>query len=336
MADIREVAKRAGVSASTVSRALSGKIFVKEDTKKKIMEAVEALGYSPNRAAQGLKEGKSKTLGLIIPDITNPLYPKLVKAVEMKAAELDYTIILFDTDKEKKTEEKYLRSLPSHYVGGAIVVTASDDFSHVIELSKQNIPVVILNRDFDTTIHCITNDNEQGGYVLARHLLEHRHQHIACFQVDMDLQRYRQRFDGFIKAHKEFNQRVAKKLLVDKVETTEEAYDATRKLLALPNPPTAFVSFIDILTFGIYSAILDCGLRIPNDVSVVGFDDIDTSRHMIPPLTTYAHPVKDIADAALTTIDKAIVKNENLIGKPNVIVEGGLVSRRSVTYSRLM
>lgn len=88
MSDIREVAKRAGVSISTVSRALSGKIFVKEETKEKIMEAVAALGYVPNRAAQGLKEGKSNNIGLIIPDITNPLYPKLVKALEMRAAEL--------------------------------------------------------------------------------------------------------------------------------------------------------------------------------------------------------------------------------------------------------
>lgn len=336
MSDIREVAKRAGVSISTVSRALSGKIFVKEETKEKIMEAVAALGYVPNRAAQGLKEGKSNNIGLIIPDITNPLYPKLVKALEMRAAELGYTLILFDTDKDKKSEERYLRSLPSHYVGGAIVVTATDDFSHVAQLNEQNIPVVIVNRDFESSIHCVTNDNENGAYNVTRYLLEHRHKRIACFQVDMDLQRYRQRFDGFVKAHREFNVKVSKKLLVDKVETAEDAYHATRKLLAQPNPPTAFLSFIDIMTFGIYSAIFDQGLAIPNDISVAGFDDIDTSRHMSPPLTTYAHPVKDIADAALAAITEAIENDKLLTGRPNVVVEGSLIARRSVTYSRLM
>lgn len=336
MSDIREVARRAGVSTSTVSRALSGKIFVREETKKKIMAAVEALNYSPNRAAQGLKEGKSKTLGLIIPDITNPLYPKLVKAVEMRAAELGYTLILFDTDKDVKTEEKYLRALPSHYVGGAIVVTASDDFSHVAELASQNIPVVILNRDFDTDLQCVTNDNENGAYVVTRHLLEHGHKRIACFQVDTELQRYRQRSDGFTRAHQDFNQRIFKKLLVDKVDTAEQAYEATRRLLSQPGPPTAILSFIDVLTFGIYSAVLDCGLRIPDDISVAGFDDIDTSRHMIPPLTTYSHPVRTIADAALSAITAAVEKHESLTGRPNIVVEGSLIVRKSVAYNRLM
>jgi DNA-binding LacI/PurR family transcriptional regulator len=330
MSDIREVARRAGVSTSTVSRTLSGKIFVKDETRQKILKAVAELNYHPNRAAQGLKEGKSRVLALILPDITNPLYPKLVKSIEMHAARLGFSLILFDTDNDKDTEIRYLESLSAHYVGGAIIVTATDDFSHVTKVSQSGIPLVVVNRDFDADFQCITNDNENGVYLITKYLLEQGHRQIACLQVDTALQRYRQRFDGFTRAHKELGVKIIKKLLVDKIETIDQAYGATKKLLALHTPPTAILSFTDILSFGVYSAIYDSGLKIPEDISVAGYDDIDISSHMFPTLTTYANPVAGVAKAALKCIVDEIENSEASGGKKNIVIEGNIVIRKSV------
>ncbi len=329
MATIKEVAKRTGVSASTVSRALANKLYVRDATRQRILAAVEELGYRPNFMAKGLKAGTTMTFALVIPDITNPFYPKLVKSIERYAATRGYSIILFDANEDKLREIRHFESILSHAVDGVILSSASDDVSHIAVLRRAGIPVVIVNRDFDVDAHRVTNDNEDGSYAMVKYLIDHGHRRIGCLLGSGELQRYRQRYMGCKRAFEDCGLEGFERYVVAGLESAEDAYEATRRLLAMAEAPTAIFSYIDIVAMGVYSAIYDSGLRIPDDVSVVGFDNIGLSQHMFPPLTTYEHPADGIARAAIDSLIDQI-KSPHRPPPLLTVVKGGIVVRKSV------
>ncbi len=329
MTTIKEVAKRTGVSISTVSRALANKLHVKDSTRQRILAAVSELGYRPNFMAKGLKAGKTMTFAVVVPDIINPFYPKLVKSIEHHAARLGYSIILFDANEDKKRELRIFETILSHAVDGVLLSSASDDVSHISLLRRENIPVVIVSRDFAADACRITNDNEHGAFVMVNHLIKRGHTCISCLLGSKRLQRYRQRYLGCRRAFRQAQLDDFESWCVTELHSVEDAYAATQKMLARPDPPTAFFIYIDIAAMGVYNAIYNSGLRIPDDISVVGFDNISMSQHMFPPLTTYENPADSIASAAIgSLIDQ--IRTPRHPHHDKIIVPGKLIERQSV------
>lgn len=327
MANIKEVAKLAGVSTSTVSRALSNKVHVEQDTRERVMRAVRQLGYRPNLLAKGLKEGFSRTLALVVPDIINPYFPLLVKHVEKSALKRGYSLILCDSGNDETQEQRYLDSMRSHYVDGVLYIAVGDGRERARSLHEAGVPLVVVNRVYDAGVSCVTNDNRPGACAVVDYLIRCGHRKIACLVAPQRTQHYAQRLEGCRDAFERHGIADYERYLVYDIVTLEDACLATRRLLSLPDRPTAFFAFVDYAAIGVYSAVHACGLKVPDDVSVAGFDNLDLAAHMIPPLTTYEHPAEKIAEQAVEELLAAITDTGTA---KTVVVPGSLKPRGSV------
>ncbi len=328
MSTIKDVAKLAGVSVSTVSRTLSGKIFVEEETKQKVLEAVQELNYKPNVIAKGLREGRFCTIALIVPDINSLFYPALMKNIEKEAAEKGYSLILCNTNDSVEKEKQAIEMLSSRGVAGIICMSVEDDIRNLVAFQKEtNIPVVLINRCSEGNLGSVSIDDEHGGYLMTKILLEKGHRKIAGMFGSFEKRRFRERYNGCKRAMEEFGITDYKRYFVYDVDTIDEACQRTVEILQREERPTAFFATIDMMTIGIYSGISQCNLQIPKDVSVVGFDDIFVTKHMIPPLTTYHAPIEELAGKAVEMLVNQIENN----GVANeIIVQGKVKERQSV------
>ena len=309
MASIRDVAKLAGVSPSTVSRALSQKIFVEEETRKRVMDAIRELDYKPSLAARSLKDGGSKLLGLIIPDIQNPYYPKIVRYIEEYACSKGYSIILCDTFERRERECEFFETLEKLFVDGILFLPSTEEMSHIAPYIGR-IPIVIINRRFDLGLTCVLGDDYAGGYEVGKYLLEQGHRKIACMMNDKKRQYNPERLDGFSRAFKDFGMEEAGGTVIKDVSSVEDACQRMAKLLQEEERPTAVFVFNDNLVSGVYHAAYELGIKIPEELSVVGYDDALASQYMVPPLTTYEHPAKEIAQMALNLLVQEIQEKD--------------------------
>jgi DNA-binding LacI/PurR family transcriptional regulator len=330
MATIKDVAKLAGVSISTVSRTLSNKIFVEDATRQKVLKAVKELGYRPNMMAKGLKEGKTQTLALLVPDINSLYYPMLMKSIEKYATEKNYSLILYNNDEDIFREKRNIEALKNRFVDGIICMSVRDEITHVLNAVKEDkLPVVFVNRYFEDEVSCITIDNQYGGYLATKHLLENGHRKISCMFGDLSNQRFRERYEGCKQAMEEFGVEDYEKYFIFGVESIEGAYAKTVEMLNMGERPTAFFASIDIFTIGIYSGINQKGLRIPEDISVTGYDNLFITQYMIPPLTTYDTRIDELAKESVDCLLRQIESDsQGEIEKK--VLKGSLIVRDSV------
>lgn len=325
MSTIKDVAKLAGVSVSTVSRALSGRTFVEEATKQRVMEAVKELRYRPNVLAKGLREGKFCTIALVVPDINSLFYPALSKSMEKAAYDRGYSLILCNTNNDIEMEKHVVEMLANRGIAGIICMSVEDDISNLYEFQvRENIPVVLINRKGLGKLGTVMLDNEQGGYLMTKTLLENGHRKIAAMFDSIEKQRFLSRYHGCKRAMEEYGVTDYEKYFVYGIDTIDGAYEHAVGILNREDRPTAFFAAIDMMAIGIYRAISEAGLRIPKDISVVGFDDIFVSEHMFPPLTTYHTPMEELAEKA---IDMLIENKEPV---QEIVIKGWVQKRQSV------
>lgn len=328
MTTIKDVAKLAGVSASTVSRTLSNRVFVEEETRQKVLKAVKELNYQPSSLARGLREGKTNMLAFFVPDINSLFYPMVMKSMERYAAERGYSLILCNNNEDVETEKKNMMLMAGRGIDGLLCMSVEDDSRHLAQFQKERgIPVVLVNRDASDTMGGVSFDSEYGGYLMTKYLLEQGHRRIAGMFGNFGRQRFRERYMGCKRAMEEYGITDYKKYFIYDVNTIEEAFLRTQEMLARKDRPTAFFATMDILAIGIYSGISESGLRIPEDISVVGFDNIFMAQYMLPPLTTYNAPVDDLARES---IDCLLAQIENPENARKVVLQGELIERRSV------
>lgn len=200
MVTMKMVAERAGVSPSTVSRALSGKANVDENTRKRIMKAVKELNYYPNTLARGLKEGKTDTIALIVPNIQYQIFPVVAKGVEDIARKKGYTLILCNTDEDLEVEKDYISKLRTRWVDGMIFATAVPRSSHILELKESGFPVVLALRTLDDKVDAVAIDNFKAAYQAVKYLIESGHSKIGIINGPLETSLYRHRFEGYKKA----------------------------------------------------------------------------------------------------------------------------------------
>lgn len=328
MAGIRDVAKYAGVSPSTVSRALSGVAFVEPETKEKVLKAVSALNYKPNLAARSLKKGGSRLIGLIIPDIMNPYYPEVVRYMESCATNAGYSLILCDALGDAEKEREYFETLKYLFVDGILFIASTEDIEHVKPYIGE-IPMIIVNRVFDVDAPCINIDNEDAACQAVNCLAVNGHRKIALYINDKNRQYNRERLKGALRAFKEHGIADYERFIIRDVKSEDDAYYKTLELMREKERPTGIFMFNDFMAYGVYRGITKSGLRIPDDVSVVGFDDIPQVKYLDPPLTTLRHSLADTAGIIFERLMEQI-KTQTCAPGSLTLFKGRLIERESV------
>jgi LacI family transcriptional regulator len=328
MITIKDVAKLAGVSASTVSRAISGNIPVEKETRDKVMQAVEELHYEPNALAKGLKEGKTNTIGLIIPNIGNHLFPPLVKGVEETARKSGYTVILCNTENNLEIEKTYLEKMQKRLVDGFIIATAREKSTHILDMEAEGVPVVLLIRHLGNAVDAVILDNYKGAYEAVSYLLARGRKKIAIINGEQELSLYRERFNGYQEALKKAGETVVPQLVLDDAFGEENGYAVMVGLLRSGQMPDAVFATTDLRAIGAIRAIKDFGYRVPEDIAVIGFDDFEFTKLLSPRLTTVSQPLYDMGKLAVEKLI-TIMDNKNKVTPIIDVMEPTLVLRDS-------
>jgi LacI family transcriptional regulator len=289
---ILEVARRAGVSATTVSHVLSGKRPVAAATRERVEQVIGELGYRPNGLARSLRARRSHTVGLLIPDITNPWYPVLSRGLQDALAADGYHAFLCNTDAEQDRELEFLEDLVDRRVDGIVLAAPRVPAGKACAMILgRGIALVIVGRVGDRPgTDMIEGDDVGAAAAATRHLLDRGHRRVAHIAGTPGMHVAADRQRGYRRALDEAGVTHDPTLVVPADFTRAGGAAAMRALLALPEPPTAVFAANDLLAIGALDVIREHGLAVPGDVAVVGFDDIDAAALMSPPLTTVVNP----------------------------------------------
>ena len=293
MPNMKEIAHLAGVSLGTVSNVLNGSPTVRESMRRKVMEAVEATGYQPSQLARGLRRDKSDMIGMMIPDITNPFFPAVVRGAQDVAFRQGFQLILCNTDNDSEMEAAHLRSLRTYLPSGLIMIpcSLSNLTAQTEGYAKAGTAVVCVDRlPKDWSGDSVTADNERGGYLAAEHLLRAGHRSVAMINGPRQFANVQDRMKGFRRALRESGVEVPPEYVQETAFDQSSGYRKTQMLMKLQPRPTAIFAGGDVIAFGVLRALDEAGLRCPGDVSVVGFDDLDLSENTSPPLTSVSQP----------------------------------------------
>jgi LacI family transcriptional regulator len=300
MVTIREVAKAAGVSSTTVSHVINGTRFVSEGVRARVLGAMSALGYQHNVLARSLRRGETHTLGLILPDSANPFFAKVGRSIEAAAFDLAYSVVLCNSEGNLDREQHYTEVLTGKQVDGIIFVAAGDHTKSLSVLLGRGVPFVVIDRDLpDAKVDAVLADNRQGGYLATRHLLGLGHRRIACISGPSNVTPSAERVTGYRQALAEADLPVQESLILRGDFHLESGWRAASELLRRPAPPSAVFACNDLMAIGVMRAAAELARRIPEDLAVVGFDDIELSAYAVPPLTTVVQPTSDMGRRAV-------------------------------------
>ncbi|WP_248960143.1 LacI family DNA-binding transcriptional regulator [Sphaerisporangium perillae] len=305
---LRDVAEAAGVHAATASRALNPKTrrLVSADTARRVMKAAKTLGYQPNPIARSLKTSKSSTVGVVVPDLTNPLFPPIVRGIENVLEVAGYSAWIVNTDNDRERERTRIDSLRSRHVEGLIIATARLDHPLLGSLHEQGVKMVLVNRRVeDLQIPFVTADDAGGIALAVRHLAGLGHTRIAHLAGPRNTSSGVVRARAFRHAIRDHELEDDPALIAECAYWNEaDGADAMRGLLDRGTPFTAVVAGNDLIALGCYDVFAERGISCPEDISVVGFNDMPFLDKLRPPLTTVGVPHGDIgAEAARMLLD---------------------------------
>jgi LacI family transcriptional regulator len=294
MSTTRDVAKQAGVSVATVSAVINKSKYVSPELADRVRQAITTLGYRPNLVARSLKSGRTKTLGIMIPNICDPYWAEVVSTIEEVTRREGYRLLLFDTKEDPAIEEESLHLLAENQADGAIVVPHSPESeARVARLLERGTAVVLLARRLPgLDVDAVVTDNELAGYLGARHLLSLGYRRIGFLAFPTHASAGQDRLRGYRRALAEAGLDGSPDPVVESTQASEASgYDATERLLTLPvGRPDAFMASNHLLIVGMLKALRHHGLRIPQAAGVVGFDEYPWTPLMDPPLTVVHQP----------------------------------------------
>jgi LacI family transcriptional regulator len=292
---MRDVAERAGVSVTTVSHVINQSRPVSDELRSRVLEAMHELGYQPNTLARSLRRGKTHTIGIIIPDSANPFFAEVARGIEDTSFEHGYSVILCNTDNDLERESLYTGVLVEKQVDGILFVAAGLSTENIQALQNRGMPLVIVDRQVSgVEVDSVLTDNHQGGLLATRHLIELGHTRIGCIVGPSDLTPSAARITGYQQALSEAAIPFDETLIIKGDFQYESGFDAANQLLSMPNPPSAIFAFNDLMAVGALSNALERGLVVPEDLSLLGFDDVRPALYANPPLTTVRQPKHEI------------------------------------------
>jgi LacI family transcriptional regulator len=309
MVNIRDVAKRAGVAPITVSRFINNPELCSRETRMRVEAAIAELGFVPNRLASGLRSRRTNTLALILTDITNPFFTTIARGVEDIASEAGYTVIFCNTDESVSKEKMYLQMLLERRVDGILLVPARNGLDSTALIRKQNVPIVLLDRRLPELMADVVRcDSEGGAYELTRLLLSLGHREIAILNGPKDVSTSSDRLAGYRRALTEAGIPPGPKREYNGAFNQASGFEMTRKALVEAQKPTALFAANNFIAFGALKALHELGLRVPEDIAVVGFDDLPSALVTIPFLTVAAQPAYEMGSRAIEILLKKLVE----------------------------
>ncbi|MCY9658695.1 LacI family DNA-binding transcriptional regulator [Paenibacillus chondroitinus] len=328
-ATIYDVAREAGVSIAAVSQVINGKGKISEERRNEIFLVMERLNYRPSVIAAALTGKKTYTLGLLVPDISNPFFAEIAHAVEDQGHKLGYSIVICSTHNEDERIERYLTLLQQKSVDGMIIGTGMDNLELLSPLVDKSIPIVSIAREMASPyVQTVHVGDFEGGKLAAQHLLELGHTRIAVLAEHLKVSSSRERIRGFREAL------AGAGLELPEASVKSGGYDLLRdgkrqtmELLQQEGRPSALFCCNDLLAIGALQAAKALGLRVPEDVSIVGFDDTILASVTDPPLTTIAQPIEAMGKLAVDLVIAQLANKAD--AKPEQVLKPELVVRKS-------
>jgi len=330
---IRDVAERAGVSIATVSRAVNRIPSVNPELAKRVWCAIEEVGYLPNTQARALVSGRSRMLGLIVSEFTNPFFPELVQEFENLAVEQGYEVLIGSTNYEPRRTESLIRRMLQRNVDGVAVMTFGIEEELVKKLVEREFPLVFVDAGPDLpNIRVLKVDYGEGIRQGVQHLAALGHRRIAFISGPLRLRSAVARRDAFAKSMAELGLTAPKDHIVEGSHTMEGGMEAMERLVAAGQLPTAVMCSNDMTAIGVLHALYRTTLKVPDDISVVGFDDIHLAQFMLPPLTTVQMSCKDLAAASVEALRAGIEPEHEKSAIKEWRIPTRLVVRQSSTF----
>ncbi|WP_052256814.1 LacI family DNA-binding transcriptional regulator [Salinicoccus sp. YB14-2] len=329
MATIYDVAKKSGFSIATVSKVVNNKSGVSNKTRKKIQNIMDELDYFPNMAASALMGKNTKTIGLLIPDLSNPFFADLAKSIEIRAHDYGYNIIICSTEYNEEKERKYIMLLKQKNIDGFVFVSGFENSIYIEKLLEQNFPLVAVARDFpNLEINSISLDDYRGGYQAASYLINNGHKNLVILAHNVWSNRERVR--GFVDASNAHEGVEFTEILIDDITEghVENGYNNTKHILDTNIKFTGIFACSDLMAIGSMKAIKDSGLKIPDSISIIGFDNSKFTKVSDPPLTTIVQPLQDIGIEVMDLIIKNV--NDKDMSKKRINLLPKILERDSV------
>lgn len=323
---MKDVARLAGVSTATVSRILNSPDAGRPETRRRVAAAVKKLGYEPNVSARNLRINRTATIIVVLPDINNPFFSFIVRGIEDVAHEQGFSVLLCNTDNDLQRELQYTKIIGRRGADGAIFLTARVSSPHILKMAER-VPVVLACEYIDGAVSQVSIDNVGAAMDATRHLIQLGHRRIAYVNGPPDVILSRDRLRGYTLALQQAGLPVLEELIAPGTFYLESGVEAARRLLGLPEPPTAVFCANDEMAIGFIRAAEAMGRRVPDDVAVVGFDDIRFASFYRPALTTVAQPMYEIGRrAAQLLLDQVGGKAD---GPQSIVLPHRLVVRES-------
>ena len=330
MVTIKDVARAAGVSITTVSHTINGTRYVSEELRARVIRAMEELEYRPNVLARSLRVGQTKTIGLIIPDNSNMFFAEIARAIEDTGYQHGYSVILCNSDGQADKQRRYIRTLVDKQVDGVIFISSGETVTDLQYVADNHIDVVIVDREpRGISADVVLVDNELAGYQATRHLIDLGHRIIACIGVPPELNPIALRADGYRRAMAEAGISLPTSYRVGGDTQIESGERAIKRLLRLEPRPTAVFVCNDMMAIGAMRGARLLGVRIPEDLSMVGFDDIALARAMCPALTTMAQPISEMARLATELLIQRMRGELPTAERQRIVLTARLVVRES-------
>jgi LacI family transcriptional regulator len=326
---IKDVAKKAGVSIATVSRVLNNKDRVKDETRDKILAVVEEMNYVTNFSAKTLRQNKSNVIGVIVQGVSIPFYAEIVKGIENKANEYDLRLIVCDSENSINKEKDFVKFLYDRSVDGMILIIPQMSDADMYKIHKDKYPIVVFGSNMqEYNIPSITVDNKLGAFLAVRHLYSHGFNQIAfigSIEEEQNLDR-RERLEGYKNALKECQLELRPEYVENGLYYEETASGAFIRLMKLPNPPDGIFCGNDEMALGVLKTAKKMGIKIPEQIGLVGFDNIRICQYTNPALTTVNQPTYNIGILCCEKLIYCLnnkgkdIKYTNLILQPELII----------------
>ncbi|MDY6876189.1 MAG: LacI family DNA-binding transcriptional regulator [Chloroflexota bacterium] len=331
---IKDIAQAAGVSHSTVSRALSDSPLVKTETKSRIQQLAQEMGYIPNAIARSLVTQHTHTVGVVVTTITDPFVAEVVQGVEDTAQENDYAVILASSTSDPERELAAVEMLRAKRVDTVIVTSSRIGALYLEHLERFGVPVVLVNNHNGQSgryTFSVSVDNQHGGHLATSHLIKRGHRRVGYVSGPEDHSDDAERLTGYRQALAEASIAFDPSLVLPGNGRLDGGERALRPLASLAEPPTAIFCYNDMTAIGLMSAARCTGVSVPRDLAVVGFDDIPLAAHVCPPLTTLAQPQRDMGRQAMNMALALTTMATSDLTTPfsDIVIRGELIVRES-------
>ncbi|MEZ8967589.1 substrate-binding domain-containing protein [Vibrio breoganii] len=330
MASMKDIAKLAGVSTSTVSHVISKRRYVSEEISDRVNKAAKELNYFPSALARSLKMNRTNTIGMLVTNSTNPFFGEVVKGVERHCYEKGYNLILCNTEGDHNRMRESIDTLMQKRVDGLILMCPSLEGEKLESFERSpNIPVVVMDwgtMSFESDK--IQDNSLHGGYLAAQHLIEHGHRHIGCITGPMSKYQAQKRFEGFKQALQQADIDLNTQWVDEGNFECDGGYNAMQRILKQDKLPSAVFVCNDMMAMGAINAAHELGITIPEQLSIIGYDDLHIARFMSPALTTIHQPKFRLGKAA---VDAILQKLSNADAPHKTVqLEPKLVERKTV------